>query len=85
MAGGCLFQLAAVLRVARVVEGWGWRVATGWRRERHSSPRRHSNRALTDNGRDSGLRDSDNDSDNRSRVQCSVGMLLPERSVCVQW
>lgn len=80
-AGGCLFQLAAVLRVARVVVVWGWWVVMGWRRERHSSPRRHSNRALTDNGRDSGLRDSDN----RSRVKCSVGMLLSERSVCVQW
>lgn len=47
----------------------------GWRRDArrgHSSPRRHSNRALTDNGRDNGLRDSDNDSDNRSRVKCSV-------------
>lgn len=68
-------------RVARVVEVLGVAGGQGWRRERYSSPRRHSNRAVTDNGRDSGLRDSDN----RSRVQCSVGMLLSERSVCVQW
>lgn len=55
----------------------------GWRRERHSSPRRHSNRALTDNGRDSGLRDSDNDSDNRSRVKCSVGSVaVREECLC---
>lgn len=43
-----------------------------------------------DNGRDSGSRDSDSGDtrdgagDNRSRVKCSVGMLLKKMSVRVQ-